>query len=289
MKLDRRMPFERRQYLLEKDFELFYYNDLHFTPVGRHAHEHYELYFFMNGDVSMALEGKETRLSEGDLIIVPPGTFHQAILHGSRIPYQRFVFWITPDYIRTFQSEHEEYGYVFTHAAKEGKYIYHFDRIAFQALLSVLFDLIDELNSARFGKEAMIHLLFGNLLLSLNRSIYEMENPVNITEEKNLYRSIERYVEDHLSEDLTLDRIAGEFFVSKFYISHLFKDMSGLSLHQYIVKKRLDACRSAIRSGADITKACREMGFKDYSTFYRAFQKEYGMSPKQYRELGASK
>ena len=288
MKQDRRMPFDRRQYLREKDFELFYYNDLHFTPVGRHAHEPYELYFFMNGEVSMSLENKETRLSEGDLIIVPPGTFHQAILHGNSVPYQRFVFWISKDYIEDYRTQYREFGYIFDHAAASRKYIYHFDRIAFHALLSILFDLIDELRSDRFGKEAMIRLLFGDLLLSLNRSIHEMENPVNLAEEKSLYHSIERYVEDHLAEDLTLDRIAREFFVSKFYISHLFKDTSGLSPHQYIVKKRLDAARSAIRSGTDITKACRELGFKDYSTFYRAFQKEYGMSPKQYKELGTS-
>ena len=103
------------------------------------------------------------------------------------------------------------------------------------------------------------------------------------SDEMSLFQNILSYVENNLEESLTLDQIAGNFFVSKYYIAHLFKDTLGISLHQYIIKKRLAECRSAIVSGGSITEIYEKYGFGDYSSFFKAFKKEYGMSPKEYQ------
>ncbi|TCL57196.1 AraC-like DNA-binding protein [Kineothrix alysoides] len=63
----------------------------------------------------------------------------------------------------------------------------------------------------------------------------------------------------HLEEELTLDAIANKFFVSKYYISHIFK--------------------------YNISQVYQSFGFRDYSSFYRAFKKEFGISPKEFKEL----
>ena len=72
--------------------------------------------------------------------------------------------------------------------------------------------------------------------------------------------------------------------MSKYHIAHIFKENTGISIHQYIMKKRLAACRDAILSNISITKAYLMFGFKDYSSFYRAFKKEFGISPKEYKD-----
>ena len=102
---------------------------------------------------------------------------------------------------------------------------------------------------------------------------------------QGLYEMMMDYIEEHLKENLDLNELSHIFHVSKYHISHVFKDETGISVHQYILKKRLDACKSAIRSGDKITSVYPVFGFRDYSAFYRAFRKEYGISPKEYREM----
>ena len=73
--------------------------------------------------------------------------------------------------------------------------------------------------------------------------------------------------------------------MSKYHIAHVFKDEIGMSIHQYISKKRLARCREALLGDVPVTKVYLLFGFHDYSSFYRAFKKEYGISPKDFKKL----
>jgi len=102
--------------------------------------------------------------------------------------------------------------------------------------------------------------------------------------EQDLYQNLIYYIEEHLEEELSLEKLAGAFFVSRYYVAHVFKEQAGISVHQYILKKRMQASREAILGGENISQVYERFGFRDYSSFYRAFRREYGMSPKEYRE-----
>lgn len=281
--------FNARQYMVSHDFEIYYYNDLKHPEVSLHSHDYYEFYFFLEGDVSIQI-GKEVHsIKPGDILLMPPKISHRPIFHSENVPYRRFVFWISQDYCRHLAELSSDYVYLIDYVRKNKKYIFHNDPISFNTVHSKIVRLLEEIHSQRFGQDTQVTLCVNDLIFYLNRLAYEQNEPARITGELDLYQKLLEYIEDHLDEDLSLESIASEFYVSKYHIAHIFKDRLGMSIHQYITKKRLSLCKEAILGAASITEVYQSFGFSDYSSFFRAFKKEFGMSPKEYKDMQSMK
>lgn len=367
MKKSLETKFSTRQYMLARDFELYYYSDTYdsFERVLLHRHDYYEFYFFLEGDVTMQIGNVRHVLKSGDLVCIPPLIPHAPFLSQSSKPYRRFVFWISRAFLSDLRELSPDYAFAADWLREHDTYVFHFDPITFNYFQSKIIQLLEEMKCSRFGRVPMIQLKVDDLILGLSRYFRERVqydcddkhayvngkndlragitgsagstegarnnendadavstdgakitadavnteniwnkdavdigsagNTANSFSTENipsmpdsfLYDQIRNYIEEHLDEDLSLGAIADHFYLSRSYVSHLFRDQFGISVHQYILKKRLGLVRDQIASGMEITKACELAGFVDYTSFYRVFRKEYGMSPKQYQKKAA--
>lgn len=274
-----RSEFDSRQYMLSRDFEVFYYSDLHFSSVGRHSHPYTEVYLFCEGEVDMEIEGRAYPLRPGDVLVLPPGTRHSAAVRSGDTPYRRFVFWLSEDFCRLLRTESPDYLKCFDRVRQTGDYILPLEALEFNSLRGKLYALLEELHTDHFGRDTQIGICVRDLLLTLNRIAWQQKNPKARKKTLTSYQVVTDYIAEHLDGDLSLDALGRELYMSKYYIAHLMQENTGLSLHQYITKKRLSACYEAMQSGLGIGDCCARYGFLNYSSFYRAFLKEYGCSP----------
>lgn len=279
--------FTSRQYMQGGDFEIFYYNDSTPAHVSSHRHDYYEFYFFLEGDVDYELSSQTHHLEYGDYLLIPPGIAHRPIFHSTDIPYRRFVLWISEAYYQKLCGDCPDFSYAFDYVKQKEVYHYRADFIQVQQLQGQLMELIEESRGTRAFKGLSRHLLLCQFLLYVNRLTHDRLHQVSPAYTNALYVNVCDYINNHLEEDLSLDTLADFFFVSKYHISHVFKNNMGISLHQYVLKKRLNACKNGILAGSPVGSLHQQYGFSDYSSFYRAFKKEYGLSPTEFKEQHA--
>ena len=116
-------------------------------------------------------------------------------------------------------------------------------------------------------------------MVQLNRIALHTQPQQEETAVSNLVDQVLHYIGRHINEELTLDGLAERFFVSKYHLSHTFTREVGVSLHRYITLRRLLMARQLLSAGVPAGQVSSTCGFSDYTSFYRAFKAEYGISP----------
>ena len=95
------------------------------------------------------------------------------------------------------------------------------------------------------------------------------------------------YVEEHLDSALTLEETAKALHYSKFYIARVFKEHTGITLHQYIRGRRLsEAAGKLVKSRKPVIEIALEAGYGSQQAFMQAFHQEYECTPQEYRKKG---
>lgn len=122
--------------------------------------------------------------------------------------------------------------------------------------------------------------------MHVSRAYYDTPDSIkyDVTENEKINQVL-LYINENLTDNFSLDNLAGRFYTSKYYLSRQFKQFTGLSLYQYIMKKRLIMSRNLLRDGSPVMDACMQSGFNDYSNFLKAFKREFGKNPRQYMKL----
>ncbi len=283
MKKRYRSEFNQRQNMTREDYEIYYYSDSQFQSVSPHKHDYYEFYFPVAGKIEMEVNGKRTPLNNRSTAVIPPGTIHRAVTESDERSYCRYVFWISRSYLRRLRDKMPSLAYI-AEQAESGHYIHHFSGNEYTSIQAKILRLIEEDKADRYGHDVFTDIVISDLLMTLSRLIYEQDHPLRMEKNTDTVQAMIEYIDQHLEEELSLETLGEQFYISKYYAAHEFKERTGISVHQYIIKKRLERCADEIKTGKSVSRIYSDYGFQDYSAFFRAFKKEYNLSPKEYQK-----
>ena len=264
--------------MLRQDFQLSHNRDPYFRTMEFHAHDFLELYYFLDGSVTYYIEDQVYDLCPGDLLIIPASKMHRPVIANEHAAYERMVLWITPQYLQSIDSpagdlqknlqKVGEHGYCVPFRGDETVFV--------TALLKKLLYMQKNDTDPKFCAGAVELYLW---------TIFRSYGVIDTTHrnETQVIPQVIRYITEHFGEPLTLEDIAAEFFVSKSYLNRHFKAYTNSTVYAYIMALRLTHARRMLREGIPAVEAGRECGFSDYSTFYKAFKTQTGLSPQQFK------
>lgn len=250
--------------------------------VDTHIHNCYEIYYYISGDLTYHIEGQSYKLNKHDLIITNTRELHR-IVFDSKEGYEREFIHFKPEYISSFQTE--EYNMLnFIQKRKLG----HFNKINAEDVLSKGIDKLWQQISKHAHEKSpessiMIKAIFVQMLIEINNIYSKNKNAIRTSfeyDEKII--DILKYINENLEKKITLNLLENEFHISKYYLCHLFKVNTGFTVIEYIIYKRIMRAEELLLSGIPIIDVSNEVGFGDYTNFYKSFKKILGVSPKKY-------
>lgn len=242
------------------------------SQFSSHTHDTYEIFYFISGNAEYSVEGNIYPLSHGDIVILNHMETHHLILKKNT-PYTRIGIHFKPtiDFkgefqvalmspfqdrplgcfnhfpVKKFPNNHWQY-YLYGMCRTEDSIK---KQVYLMALLQELADFYPQVKQMP--------------------TIRYADNILNIT----------HYIDNHLSDPLTLEQICEHFYISKSQINRNFKTNLGTTVGDYILTKRLVMAKTKIQQGQKPSSVYLQCGFNDYSTFFKAYKKKFEHSPKE--------
>ena len=266
---------------------------IHYYEVGKdfvfdgEQHDFWEMVYVDKGSVAISRDGEEVILSQGEVIFHCPNEFHT---------------------IRAYESAPNFFVISFVSSSLSMKYFERFCSTLKKTHKSLLTSIINEAEEsyhipkndpalrklrrrkdAPLGSEQLIKSYLEQLLIYLLRSKEALENAAilpPLVEEKPLVSALKNYISTRCEESIKVDEICRAFGYSKSFLSHLFREHTGNSLAAFATAKKMERAKELLRDDSlNITQISTRLSFETPQYFARAFKRECGMTPTEWKKL----
>lgn len=252
-----------------------------------HIHNCYEIYYSISGGKQFLIDNKFYDIKPGDLFVINQFESHY-ISQLDKIVHERIVISIHPEFLKSCCTNNTNLDFCFStrdnsfshkislNKDEQSRFIYFINKI---------------LAADGFGADIIEHASFLELMTFLNK-IY-IRNHTNLIDNfsykyNNQVDSIIEYINDNIMNEISIDDLANNFFLSNSYICRIFKATTGTTINKYITARRISIAKSLLSNGESVNVVCEKCGFNDYSNFLKTFKKAVGISPKKYSSFSTS-
>jgi AraC-like DNA-binding protein len=245
-----------------------------------HEHGYFELIYSVDGDLSCSIEGDKYLLERGDFALISAHQMHQLSI-ASTEQREFMILSFQENFLPPFILMGMDIYFAFRSCEMNKSNAVSRESVASYGLDGFFNKAEAYATDPSLEKDLLFKFLLVEILLKLN-ALYSGNNQAfKPLEYNDIAKQVIQYINDNLTEHLSLDHLAKVAMVTKYYLSHIFKSSTGLSVNQYIVIKRVLKADAYIKEGLPANIACYRAGFNDYSNFYKAYKKVMGKTPIQ--------
>lgn len=262
---------------LNENFRLFHLQDNAGQERDYHFHEFDKIVILISGCVNYIVEDVECQMEPWDVVLVNHHTIHKAEIDRS-VQYERVIIYLDARYIERSAPQGGLMSCFLT-ADRQRRFLIRPRGDDLERLKTLLAELESAMGDGEFGGEVMKTAAMLRLMVALNRMMLCQGDISPHAAIDPKIGAVQSYINENLTEDLSVDALAESAFMSRYHFMRLFKAQTGATVHSYIRQKRLTKAAQLIREGMPITKAAAECGFNDYSAFHRAFRDTFNISP----------
>lgn len=259
--------------------------------MDMHIHDCYELYYSISGGKQFLIDNRFYAISPGDLFVINQYESHKLSQVDSMV-HERIVFSIHPDYTKRLSTDLTDLDRCFSHRPEGFQHRISLNREQQKRFLYYVNKII---SADGFAHDIIEQAAFMELLVMLNslsvNPAAAIENAPDLPgahKYKHQVDDILAYINKNISSPITIELLAGEFFLSESYLCRIFKSATGTTINKYITARRISIAKGLLKEGLSVSEVFDRSGFTDYSAFFKAFTKAVGISPKKYAGLSIS-
>ena len=269
--------------LFDKSFSIAWlYNDE--KAMGIHTHDCYEVYFSISGGKQFLIDNSLYEFKPGDIFFINQLENHY-LSKVEQVTHERIVIFIEPKYLESASTLQTDLRYCFTHRDPS---IGHRVSLTKEEQSRFMYFIHNLSEKRTFGQDIFDQALFLELITFLNtiymsRCAHEPELIQSVSKpHHSKINEVMSYINQHLSEDLSITALSSQFYISSSYLRRIFKDATDTTVNQYVIAKRISCAKVLLSEGYAVAEVSRLCGFGDYSSFLKSFTKVVGVSPKKY-------
>ncbi|MDD4112131.1 MAG: AraC family transcriptional regulator [Herbinix sp.] len=254
----------------------------HFTSRYHH-HDGFEIYLFLKGEASYYIEQKCYNMKRGCLFNIRPNELHKVECFNLKV-YERVSITIRTPLLKLLSSEQTDLAKCFLNRPFGEDNLAHLNEHQINEFLFMVHKVENLLNSHEYGHDIIAKSYLNQILVFVNSLFVKSTQTDLINIMPPIVNKTMQYIDNHLTESITMADVAEHVHHNPTYISRCFKKVTGVPLQQYIIYKRIILAKKYLVEGSSLNDTCRMSGFNDYSNFARTFKKQLGCSPKRYQE-----
>jgi len=275
------------KHFLTADLHYHVYRISHATLASQpHHHDYYQLCCVLSGGIRHTSQSQSVLLGPGDAFLVPPDFSHS--IHFEIAGTEIYSLSFQSSVFRTVFSQADRFLQSLWNSPQVPGNLLQvsLSREQSRDLCELMECLIRQQTEGSPYFSAAPGLIWAMVCILLQRHAALAENPPQDSiGHTPVLRDCIAYIDRNYSQPLTPDSLSRQFGLSKSVLYSSFQEITGLSLHKYIAKRRIAEAQQQIRSHPEqqLSQISVLVGYRDLSTFYRNFLRVCGISPSQYR------